>query len=48
MNRNQRLQQLAHALEHRILVLDGAMGTMIQGYELDEAQYRGERFIEHP
>ena len=48
MNRDQRLQQLAHALEHRILVLDGAMGTMIQGYELNEAQYRGERFKDHP
>ena len=28
----------------RILVIDGAMGTMIQGYKLDEADYRGERF----
>ncbi|MFK8030187.1 MAG: methionine synthase [Gammaproteobacteria bacterium] len=31
-------------LQERILVLDGAMGTMIQGYQLDEASYRGERF----
>ncbi len=31
-------------LTERILVLDGAMGTMIQGYHLDEAAYRGERF----
>ena len=35
-------------LAERILVLDGAMGTMIQGYKLDEAAYRGERFAAHP
>ncbi len=32
------------ALEKRILVIDGAMGTMIQRYKLQEADYRGERF----
>lgn len=37
-------QQLVEALEKRILVLDGAMGTMIQQYQLTEADYRGERF----
>jgi len=37
----------AHAAE-RILVLDGAMGTMIQAEKPDEATYRGERFKEHP
>ena len=31
-------------LSERILILDGAMGTMIQGYKLDEKDYRGERF----
>src|SRR6476646_9218558 len=31
-------------LNHRILVIDGAMGTMIQRYKLSEADYRGERF----
>ena len=31
-------------LEKRILILDGAMGTMIQRHQLDEAGYRGERF----
>ena len=31
-------------LEQRILVIDGAMGTMIQRYKLEEADYRGERF----
>lgn len=34
-------------LNNRILILDGAMGTMIQRYKLDEAQYRGERFKDH-
>ncbi len=32
----------------RVLVLDGAMGTMIQRYKLTEAGYRGERFSDHP
>src|SRR5690606_32907727 len=36
--------RLRSLLEQRILVLDGAMGTMIQRYGLDEAQFRGERF----
>src|SRR6185436_12304075 len=31
-------------LEKRILVIDGAMGTMIQRHKLQEADYRGERF----
>ncbi|MCK4709933.1 MAG: homocysteine S-methyltransferase family protein, partial [Gammaproteobacteria bacterium] len=34
------------ALKQRILFLDGAMGTMIQSYELEEADYRGERFAD--
>src|ERR1043165_1513446 len=34
-------------LEKRILVLDGAMGTMIQRYKLSEDDYRGERFSKH-
>ena len=38
----------SNALDQRILVLDGAMGTMVQGYELSEADFRGERFCEHP
>ncbi len=33
-------------LKHRILVLDGAMGTMIQRYKLTEADFRGERFAD--
>jgi len=35
-------------LKKRILVLDGAMGTMIQGYDLSEEEFRGERFSDHP
>ena len=37
-------QKLPEILQHRIMILDGAMGTMIQRFKLDEAQYRGERF----
>src|ERR1700674_1454203 len=43
-----RLAALHDALRQRILVLDGAMGTMIQRYGLTEAQYRGERFKDFP
>ena len=39
---------LALALQQRILILDGAMGTMIQAEGLQEADYRGERFGAHP
>lgn len=35
-------------LKERILVLDGAMGTMIQNYKLTEEDYRGERFADYP
>ena len=37
-------QELTAILEKRIAILDGAMGTMIQRFKLNEAQYRGERF----
>ncbi len=36
------------ALEKHILVLDGAMGTMIQRYKLEEKDFRGDRFKDHP
>jgi len=39
-----RAQTLPGILAHRIAILDGAMGTMIQRFKLNEAQYRGERF----
>ena len=41
-------QALPAILQERIMVLDGAMGTMIQRFKLGEAQYRGERFKDHP
>jgi 5-methyltetrahydrofolate--homocysteine methyltransferase len=41
-----RVAKLEAALAERILVIDGAMGTMIQRHELQEADYRGERFAE--
>lgn len=40
----ERTHQLLDALEQRILVMDGAMGTMLQSHRLDEAGFRGERF----
>ncbi len=39
---------LTDLLNKRILILDGAMGTMIQSYKLQEEDYRGERFADHP
>ena len=40
--------ELKRYMSQRILFLDGAMGTMIQGYRLDEAGYRGARFSDFP
>ena len=42
------LEQLQQILKERILVLDGAMGTMIQGYKLSEEDFRGDKFKDHP
>ncbi|MEQ1581755.1 MAG: methionine synthase [Steroidobacteraceae bacterium] len=44
MNRTERVAEFHRLLRERILVLDGAMGTMIQTQKLAEAAYRGERF----
>ena len=44
---NDRINELEALLRERILILDGAMGTMIQTYRLDEAGYRGTRFAGH-
>lgn len=41
-------ESIEKALEKRILILDGAMGTMIQRYKLTEEDFRGERFKNHP
>ncbi len=43
-----RAADLPEILAKRIVVLDGAMGTMIQRHKLGEADYRGERFERHP
>jgi 5-methyltetrahydrofolate--homocysteine methyltransferase len=43
-----RIAALKDALAGRIVVLDGAAGTFIQSYELDEAGYRGDRFKDWP
>ena len=42
------MQNFEELLKTRILILDGAMGTMIQRYKLSEADYRGERFKDWP
>ena len=47
-NQAQPSSRLAQLLHERILILDGAMGTMIQRYRLGEADYRGERFKDWP
>ena len=41
-------QQLSTLLHERILILDGAMGSMIQNYKLGESDFRGEVFKDHP
>ena len=41
------LEQLQDLLKERVLVMDGAMGTMIQRHQLDEAAFRGEQFKDH-
>jgi 5-methyltetrahydrofolate--homocysteine methyltransferase len=46
--REERIALLRPQLEQRILVLDGATGTLIQRYGLSEADFRGERFRDHP
>ena len=45
--RKNRIKLLNKLLSERILILDGAMGTMIQGYNPDESDYRGERFANY-
>ena len=45
MNSTQKILQ--EILSKRILVLDGAMGTMIQSYQLQEEDFRGDQFADH-
>ncbi len=46
MSHSLRTASLKSQLERRILIIDGAMGTMIQRYKLEEADYRGKRFAD--
>lgn len=46
-DRNIRLKQLHKALQERIVILDGGMGTMIQNQKLDEQAFRGDRFADY-
>ena len=48
MNRTERINALTAAIADRVLLTDGAMGTMIQELKLDEAGYRGDRFADWP
>ena len=48
MNEHPRIRLLEDLLARRILLLDGAMGTMIQSHKLGEKDYRGERFADFP
>ncbi|NIB17684.1 methionine synthase [Providencia rettgeri] len=45
---SEKINQLEQELKKRILVLDGAMGTMIQQHKLSEEQFRGDRFADWP
>jgi len=42
------MYNIKEILKERILIIDGAMGTMIQRHKLEEADYRGERFKDWP
>ncbi|MBA3564641.1 MAG: homocysteine S-methyltransferase family protein, partial [Gammaproteobacteria bacterium] len=46
--REKRIGALRRLLEERIVFLDGAMGTMLQDYRIDEAGFRGRRFADWP
>ncbi|MCB1985932.1 MAG: methionine synthase [Burkholderiales bacterium] len=48
MNKNLRTTLLENLIAKRIMILDGAMGTMIQTFKLEEADFRGERFADFP
>ena len=47
MKENMKTELIKNLLKERILILDGAMGTMIQRHKLQESDYRGERFKNH-
>ena len=45
---SQQIVYLKNELKKRILVLDGAMGSMLQTYRLTEEDFRGDPFVNHP
>ncbi|RTL11170.1 MAG: methionine synthase [Neisseriaceae bacterium] len=47
MQQSPLINELQQTLTKRIMFLDGAMGTVIQNYKLSEADFRGERFLDH-
>ena len=47
MSDTRRTAALTEALAQRILIIDGAMGTMVQRHQLTEADFRGDRFVHH-
>src|SRR5689334_6443406 len=48
MSNSQRVARLKETLDRRIVILDGALGTVIQSFQLTEADYRGKEFADHP
>ncbi len=48
MTNPKKIKHLKNELEKRILILDGAMGSLLQTYRLTEADFRGDRFADHP
>src|SRR5205809_912906 len=48
MSPSERIERLHQLLRERIVIIDGAMGTMIQRYPLDERAFRGDRFKDYP
>ena len=42
------MSKITEQIKNRILVLDGAMGTMLQAYKFSEEDFRGERFKDYP
>ncbi|XP_023214699.1 methionine synthase-like, partial [Centruroides sculpturatus] len=47
-SRSEITEEIYKSLQKKIMILDGAMGTMIQQYHLQEHHYRGSEFMDHP
>ena len=41
------MEKIKDIFKKKILIIDGAMGTMVQSYKLNESDFRGDRFKEH-